>query len=766
MKKPKIKTLINLTGFAILFFWSVMVFAEPVVWVDPATGRITIKAPREKIKEVEEIISRFPAQPRQIEIEARIIEVSEEVTKKFGTSLERLTGLEVPVGTTGEGSKIAFGPKTLTELEEGKGALEFNFYRLTAEERFEMILNMLLTEGKARVLSSPRVSTLSGEVAGIYVTTEIPYLASITYRIVGEKEIPEEHYEYATVGIVLQVLPRIVGEDLVEMSVIPLVGNYEISPEFGAQHPIFKRQISPTNVTVKDGESLVIGGLITRDKSKRVIGLPVLSHLPVLGGLFRSQVEIIKEKSLLITVKPHILKPREIKGRVKRIFHLKYGLASEVAGQVRELLSSQGSIEVNPKEAPPNSILVRDLEDRIRVIQSFLNQTGTFQAQRRQKKYPLVYTTLEEAMVTVEKLLSKHGSVRMEEGNVLIVEDGAYQISLIDEAIRALERHNSFPQIKTFNLKFVADKQAVREILPLLSPRGSCKITKERVLLVEDNNWVIQKVSEKLKELDTFDSQKETKVYSLKNEIVSELLKSASFQQVVKAELSPQCKIIPREETNELLITEVNWKQKKVKEIVKSFDTYRKVEATYEVKFWFASSLKSKLTPLLTPQGEMVVDEDKNSLIIKDSPYRIKKIGDEIKKLDRFELVKSEERLTVQYLPLEKAIQIAREQMSSQGKILKIEKKRRSFTIEEAPFPLRKIREKIEKLDTFEKNRVAEFYLLKHVSPEEAALVVRYFLSPRGKVYAGEDRILVIDAPYYQRQVGEVIRLIDLPNSK
>ena len=111
-----------------------------------------------------------------------------------------------------------------------------------------------------------------------------------------------------------------------------------------------------------------------------------------------------------------------------------------------------------------------------------------------------------------KKPIIKHGSIRMEEDNTLVVEDGAYQISLIDEAIRALEQHNFLPRTKTFELKFIADEQAVKETLPLLSPRGSCKIIKKRVLLVEDNNWVIQKVGEKLKVLDTFDSQKETKI--------------------------------------------------------------------------------------------------------------------------------------------------------------------------------------------------------------------------------------------------------------
>jgi len=629
-----------------------------------------------------------------------------------------------------------------------------------------MVLNMLLTEGKARILSSPRVATLSGEIAGIYVTTEIPYLARITYRIVGEKEIPEEHYEYATVGIVLQVLPRIVGEDLVEMSVIPLVGNYEITPEFGIQHPIFKRQISPTNVTIKDGESLVIGGLITKDKSKRIIGLPVLSHLPVLGRLFRSEVEVTKEKSLLITVKPHILKPREIKGRIKKIFHLKYGLAAEVAQRVKELLSLDGSIEVNPKEAPPNSILVRDREDRMRLIQSLLNQIGTFEAQRRQKVYSLTYTSAQDAKAIVESLLSPYGSVKIkEEENSLVVEDGAYQLSLIDTAIFTLEQHNSKPQRKFFQLHFIPADSAAKEIAPLLSPQGSCEVVDKKTLVVEDNNWVIQKVKEKLEEVDTFDKQKETRTYSLKYEIVTELVKSVSFQQMVRVELSPQVSVEAKEETNELLVTEVSWKQKKVEELIRKFDLYRPVEIIYPAKFWVAASLKSHLLGFLSPEGEITVDVAKNSLIIKDSPYHVKRIKSELERVDVFEQVKLKRRVFVTYIPLNEALKVVEEEMSSQGRIIQIEQDKRSFVIEETPYPLQKIEKRLTELDTFERQRVAKFYQLKYLSPEDASVVIKYFLSSRGKVYAGREEILVIDALYYQTRAKEIIRIIDLPNS-
>lgn len=486
----------------ILLSFSLPLFAESSIWIDPSTGRITVKTTRKQMRELEKILPKLSVQTRQIQIEARIIEVSTQITKKFGTYLEQLTGLEVK-GSPGEGSSFIYGPKNLSDLSQGLGSLGFTFYRITNENKFEAILNMLLSRGMAHILSSPRVVTVSGEVAGIYVTTEVPYLSSITYRVVNDKEVPEEHYSYATVGVVLQVLPRIVGEDLVEMSVIPLVGDYEVTAEFGSQHPVFKRQISPTNVTVKDGESLVIGGLISRKKSKQTIGLPVVSHLPIIGNIFKSRVETTEEKNLIITIKPHILKPREIRGRVKRIFHLKYALAQEVARDVRKLLSPDGTIEVNPKEAPPNSILVRDREDKIKLVQSLLNEIGTFKSQQRQKIYKLSYTNAENAKKVVESFLSPYGSVKViKKENTLIVKDGAYQISLINSAISVLEQYNSQPRVEQIQLSFISADKVAEKVKTFLSTQGTVKIVGEKTIVVRDNGRVIEKIKEYLTEID------------------------------------------------------------------------------------------------------------------------------------------------------------------------------------------------------------------------------------------------------------------------
>jgi len=212
-------------------------WGEPSMSIDTATGRIMIRAERQQIQEVEGAIAEFPFQARQIQIKARLLELSEEATREFGIHLERLTGVKVPSGETGEGTGTELGKL----IEEGVGlsGIKYAFYRLTAgEEKLEAIIKALVETDQAELLLEPEVSTLSGQVAGIYVVTRVPY--KVSEAVATETAVIPEKWEYATVGIVLQVLPEIVAKDLVQMSIVLAVSDWE---QFEPGHPIFRSDI-------------------------------------------------------------------------------------------------------------------------------------------------------------------------------------------------------------------------------------------------------------------------------------------------------------------------------------------------------------------------------------------------------------------------------------------------------------------------------------------------------------------------------------------
>jgi len=689
-------------GAIFLFSFGLKVFAQPSVFVDTSTGRITVKTTRKQLKEIEEMLSEFPTRTRQVEIKARIVEMSEEAAEEFSSYLQMLTGVKIPVGeTAGEGTGLQYGPKTLAELKKGQGELLINFYRLiTGEEKFEGILNMLISQGKARVLSEPRVTTMSGEVAGIYVTQDVPYLSEITYITADETTIPEYHYSYATVGVVLQVFPKIVGEDLIEMTVIPIVGDYEITAEFGSDKPIFKRQVAPTNVTVRNGEPIIIGGLIQEKKDKKQVGVPLLSDLPVIGNLFKSYRDVETTRNLLITVKPHILSQREIKGRTKRVFTFKYALAEEIPLRIKEILSPEGIIEVNPKEAPPNSILVRDNEDRIKVIQEMLSKIGTFEEQRRQKVFQLHFSSAYQAEKVLSPLLSSEGSIQVDKRiNSITVEDGAYQLMKMEKVLSSLESHNEIPQQKVFHLKYAREEDAVPLLREFLSPQGKIEILKDS-LLVLDNNWVIQHISEEIENLDSFEMWKQTEIYSLEYLNVEKLLRSNTFRSAFFSLACDKATVKALSENNELIITALRWRLPEMERLVRSFDIYEPVKATHRLKYSLVSTMVKKLEPFLSNEGCFEVKQGENSLLITDSEYRVDLIEQKLAELDTFEREKRIGRICLKYITVGQAVNLIEAIKSLEGKIKERNEERREIVIEEASYPLQRIREIIAQIDT------------------------------------------------------------------
>jgi len=486
----------------LLVLLGVAAFGQPSMSIDTTTGRIMIRASRRQIHEVERAISEFPLEVRQIQIKARLLKLSEDAMREFGIHLERLTGVKVPLGETpGEG----------TGLKLGEGAIEYTFYRLVAgEEKLEAIIKALVTTGEAEILSAPQVSTLSGQVAGIYVVQDVPYLKGTT--VDPETKEKTEEWGYITVGIILQVLPDIVGKDLVQMSIVPMVANYEIKAEFGPEHPVFYREISPTNITVRSGETIVIGGLMREEKWEEVAGLPILSRLPVIGNLFKTRMEKKSKSNLVVTVEPRIITPRELEGRTKKIFAFRYALAEEIAPQISEIITPQGMMEINPKEAPPNSVLVRDNEDQMKVIEDVLTKIGTYPQQRREKIFLLRYSSPEPTKEILLSLLSSRGSIKIDKKtNSLVVEDGAYQVFKIEKAISSVEMSNQIPQKKVFHLKYAEEAEVILLLEKFLSPQGSIQVEEESLVVI-DNNWVIQQITGEIKKLDNFETQKKTEL--------------------------------------------------------------------------------------------------------------------------------------------------------------------------------------------------------------------------------------------------------------
>jgi type IV pilus assembly protein PilQ len=179
---------------------------------------------------------------------------------------------------------------------------------------FEVALDWLLKQNRAEVLANSAVATMNNRTAEIQVIDEIPYIARAG-GLGGQVMIDK-----VQVGVKLTVRPKVNTDGYITT---------EISPEFSSifqfiesaetKVPWVKRRLSTTTIRVKDGETIIIAGLLGTNASRTVHKVPFLGDIPYIGGLFRHTAELTSKTDLIIQVTPHILergyamqKPRRV----------------------------------------------------------------------------------------------------------------------------------------------------------------------------------------------------------------------------------------------------------------------------------------------------------------------------------------------------------------------------------------------------------------------------------------------------------------------
>jgi type II secretory pathway component GspD/PulD (secretin) len=274
-------------------------------FIDSLTNSVYVEAPSSYIKEVKRYFEGADISPRRVIIKAEFVEVRLSALEEVGIKW-RWKGAyeEYPLGATfrypyqtrSESGETATNPGPST-LAAGMGII-FG----SAEQEFRGIIDLLISEGKAYLLSSPNIVTLEGQEAKIDVGDKHPY--RVTKYIEGAWV---ETIEFVTVGATLVVTPHIKEEKKVVLDIHPDVSELTGPPPFTGAPPIVGTREAESRITVQDGKTIVVGGLLRETEKKTREGIPFLSRLPILGSLFTRR-EITREKTdLLVFITPYIL---------------------------------------------------------------------------------------------------------------------------------------------------------------------------------------------------------------------------------------------------------------------------------------------------------------------------------------------------------------------------------------------------------------------------------------------------------------------------
>jgi len=269
---------------------------EGVLIIDPRTKTISVTAIPKKIEEVEKLVQSWDRKSKSVLIEAKIVEIVLNKGQEFGIDWNVII-------SAGGAAK----PTTLPFSEDSFPTFAASTYKfgMISFTNLTAVLKALKTQGTTNILSNPRVAVLDGREAKITVGETIPIA---TYERMAQTGLMEiTGYTEKDVGIVLTVTPYI-NEDLyITMNVKPEISTIlEYRGQFN-DVPVLSTRKTETQIMVKDGETIVIGGLISNQEDKSTSKVPFLGDIPVLGKLFRKEQTTLAKKELMIFITPHII---------------------------------------------------------------------------------------------------------------------------------------------------------------------------------------------------------------------------------------------------------------------------------------------------------------------------------------------------------------------------------------------------------------------------------------------------------------------------
>ncbi len=281
--------------------------------IDKRTNTIIVRDISSSVDEVLELIRRLDSQTKQVAIETRIVETAktflQELGIRWGNFVDQETGVNFPRqvslsgrqpppgGISPAGGNFAVDLPTFTQPP----ALAISFALISNSSVLDLELQALERNGRGRIVSNPKVVTLDNKEALIESGDEVPFKTESAET--GPK------VEFKDAKITLKVTPHISPDDYILLEVDAAKKEVDFSRTVEGNPTITSRQ-SKTSVLVKDGATVVIGGLFKGQSVDTQEGVPVLSKIPYLGWLFKTKQTREDNEDLLFFITPRIVRER------------------------------------------------------------------------------------------------------------------------------------------------------------------------------------------------------------------------------------------------------------------------------------------------------------------------------------------------------------------------------------------------------------------------------------------------------------------------
>jgi type IV pilus assembly protein PilQ len=298
--------------------------------VETRSNALVVTERPKRHEQIGAIIRSLDRATDQVMIETKFVEVTDRDVRNLGVNWTSLTGYGI--GTEGPLTSTAArvssitqnpGGGTTIQYEEGAIAdsmgtsLRSAFYSpqivsatFSADE-FRFILSALETNNETRLVSNPTVVTLNNQEALISIGEQFPIPS---YRYSEERGTFEvDGFEYKDIGIIMKVTPQVNNAGLITLKINPEVSSRAGTTSFGgaggAEIPIIATRRTQTQVAIKDGFTLGLGGLIETTTENGRTKVPLLGDIPGLGEIFKSKAKTMNKRNLIVFITARILVP-------------------------------------------------------------------------------------------------------------------------------------------------------------------------------------------------------------------------------------------------------------------------------------------------------------------------------------------------------------------------------------------------------------------------------------------------------------------------
>ena len=268
------------------------------IFADEINNSLVVLATPNEYRQIESALHKLDIIPLQVLIEATIAEVTLTDQLKYGVQWFFNSGnTDVTLSTAASGAVSSSFP--------GFSAL------FASGSDIRVVLNALDSVTDVNVISSPQLLVLDNRTAELQVGDQVPVATQSAVSLVTPDAPVVNSIEFKDTGIVLRVTPRVNAGGLIILDVEQEVSDVIATTTSGIDSPTIQQRRIKSSVAVQSNTTIALGGLIKNRKTNTTSGVPILSHIPILGLLFGSTDDKIERTELLVLIKPRIIRNQE-----------------------------------------------------------------------------------------------------------------------------------------------------------------------------------------------------------------------------------------------------------------------------------------------------------------------------------------------------------------------------------------------------------------------------------------------------------------------